>query len=437
MQMPTAVPTDTTSSSDTCSVCDAASNPALLMLCESPDCGARVHTFCATPQMPFVPTGAWYCEDHADEGEVQLFPDPGDKVMVLIKREMRWWPAVVLPSDADYLPAKVPRKSGGMLERSCKTFRSGHSTRRGGVQLSQSTVSTSSRHLVVAYYAQPLRHNSQFASCRLDWDKVRPLDFDSEVFNRATPSQSIALSMAKAFDLDVTADSFSLVRNATRLVCTSDRERLMAKLTEGNTTLQDVCAEGGVSYATARDWLKGTVVRETPLRAEWLTYLESFIGVSLSGVEASVEVSVEAVVEASVEGEGSEKSPIRSGKAKRSRSPTALSPQVKRMCIRSMGKLFERNITPLGALLLRFLNLSCRGAASDEFEPVQSALQAMHGITPNMLGEWVHGTSKNVVETEHIGRVVKHTLVWHLGEKVVHAVEQSGLAAIPHQLKML
>ena len=469
---------------DKCSVCLSSAEPAKLMLCEALDCGVRTHTHCATPAMPFVPTGAWYCEAHCEEGDIKLYPNPGDKLMVLVRNDMRWWPAVMLPPQAAYLPPTLPRRGGGMLEKPSKSFPRRCQTRgttqgkaqggaRGRGRGCDSQRTEASQHaagaahavasspprrrtVIVAYYGQPFSAHSAFAAVRLDLDKAKPLNFASSYFEHPTPALRTALRLARRYDLDLSAAaSFALLRAgdapAVAPVGAGLRTRLLYHLADAASHLQAFCKAHDLHYPTARLWL----CRSAAFAADAERSLAVLAGVRRAVAGPPLPDSQESSQNTQAgDGHAAAGSPPATGR-KRSWGDAAEeldadAPACKkpRVCVRDIAGMFERQHTPLGALLLKFLRacLDARRAAApvprvshgrglddgcDDGAEVAAAFEVTHGISSEALLAWVEGKTACAHEAAYIERVAKHVLGWHVGFPVVQEVEESGLQAIP------
>eukprot|EP01060_Flectonema_neradi_P020062 TRINITY_DN27592_c0_g1_i1.p1 TRINITY_DN27592_c0_g1~~TRINITY_DN27592_c0_g1_i1.p1 ORF type:complete len:428 (+),score=62.56 TRINITY_DN27592_c0_g1_i1:78-1361(+) len=240
---------------DNCKVCQTEGDTSKLVLCEQLGCGVRQHIYCCEPELHFMPPGPWYCDVHVPAGGLKFVPEPGDKIQVLFRAEMKWWPAVVIPRDVGYLPRTIPRRGGGAMEGPINKKK----LRTKSANFSKSR---SPRMLVAAYFGEPLGKKGEFTYLRLDWDQVRYFDPNAACFqNKKTLAMTMAVEMARRFDLDLSnKEQLTFVPSAassTLQLPVEPQARFLLWLLQQGKDLNQFCVDQGIKFTVARRWFSG------------------------------------------------------------------------------------------------------------------------------------------------------------------------------------
>ena len=260
---------------NTCKVCKTDGDSNKLVLCEQLGCGIKQHTYCCEPELHFMPPGPWYCSDHVPACGLKFVPEPGDKIQVLFRAEMKWWPAVVIPRDAGYLPKSISRRGGGAMEGPINK-------KKQRTKSANFSKSRSPRMIIAAYFGEPLGKKTEFTYLRLDWDQVRYFDPNAACFqNKKTLAVVLAVEMARRFDLDLNQnDKLTFIPSPASSVLPPPLEsqpRFLLWLIEQEKDLNSFCIEHNIKYTTTRRWFSGQELTATTEATEVLNVITSVL----------------------------------------------------------------------------------------------------------------------------------------------------------------
>eukprot|EP01059_Diplonema_ambulator_P006069 TRINITY_DN15846_c0_g1_i1.p1 TRINITY_DN15846_c0_g1~~TRINITY_DN15846_c0_g1_i1.p1 ORF type:complete len:425 (+),score=122.54 TRINITY_DN15846_c0_g1_i1:45-1277(+) len=352
-----------------CMVCKGKSHRDKLVLCEEMDCRKSTHIYCLDPKLPFVPLEPWYCAVHCNgRGNVtleEILPEPGTKLMVLMNSELVWWPAVVVPCDAGYLPPVLPRKGGALNKK--RTFKQKTKTNK------ITTDPTQRPTIVAAYYGQPFGTSSEFTVVKLDWDKIKKLDFSSPYFASPPPALHAALELAKRFDLDLRNNKVLTYKPCAAVAPNTEEDpqtAFMLHLMSNSINLKQYCDERNIKFNTVRKWLcRGRIDGSNETRK------------TLAVVYAEVGRVYEAA--------GEKRKEVCMACPSQGSTPKVSSPKRKRP---RLSDTMENVLGPSPPLEVTF------------------------GITEHMLSEWAAGDTKMPKQArQYVEGVVRHIVGWEVG----------------------
>ncbi|KAJ9453601.1 Histone-lysine N-methyltransferase ATXR6 [Diplonema papillatum] len=398
-----------------CHACGAGIDKAKMVLCETFDCGRWYHVYCVTPKLPHVPIGAWYCPEHVDSQAhcTKLVPDAGEKVMVMMSGEMTWWPACIVPTTAAYLPRTVARKAGGAAfdGRPHKKYKRRTKTAR---------LAGCSRTLVAAYFGEPFGTGSELTSLRFDWDKIRPLDFNSDAWYNPSPALATALAVARHFDLDLASND-----KIRYVPCPSNpmpvggvpgvdlHTAFVLHLAAERTDLAEFCKRRAVSRTALRQWLCRKALEADGDAAEARAALAAVREATgrenreLSAQKRRLEEDTPKVHSTAKYRKAATSSQVDAGT---NGQPT---------CVPPPGEAAEaapeppaREVPPRRQSLVELWHRYGAQCASE------SGLTATFGVTPAVYNHWRRGELERHVAA-HIDRSIAHILSWHIGHDVV------------------